>query len=68
MFITGVIDEGNLCYFNFVLHCGYSYIFIDEFRRCSVMKITKEIISVLVEALRLLGNAVLSIYNVFRGR
>ena len=32
------------------------------------MKITKEIISVLVEALRLLGNSVLSIYNVFRGR
>lgn len=68
MFITGLTDEGNLCYFNFVFHCGPSYIFIDEFRRCSVMKITKEIISVLVEALRLLGNAVLSIYNVFRGR
>lgn len=32
------------------------------------MKITNEIISVLVEALRLIGNAVLSICNVFRGR
>lgn len=68
MFITGVIDERDLCYFNFVFHCGLSYIFIDEFGRCSVMKITNEIISVLVEALRLIGNAVLSIYNVFRGR
>ena len=68
MFITGPIDERDLCYFNFVFHCGLGYIFIDEFRRCSVMKITKEIISVLVEALRLLGNAVLSIYTVFRGR
>lgn len=66
--MTGLIDERDLCYFNFVLHRGSSYIFIDGFRRCSVMKITKEIISVLVEALRLLGNAVFSIYNVFRGR
>lgn len=32
------------------------------------MKITNEIISVLVEALRLIGNAVLSIYKVFRGK
>lgn len=32
------------------------------------MKIINEIISVLVEALRLIGNAVLSIHNVFRGR
>lgn len=32
------------------------------------MKITNEIISVLVEALRLIGNSVLSIYNVLRGK
>lgn len=32
------------------------------------MKITGEIISALVEALKLIGNAVLSIYNVFRGK
>lgn len=32
------------------------------------MKITNEIISVLIQALRLLGNAVLSICNFFKGR
>lgn len=32
------------------------------------MKITNEIISVLVEAMKLIGNAVLSIYKVFRGK
>lgn len=32
------------------------------------MKITNEIISVLVGALKLICNAVLSIYNVFRGK
>lgn len=62
-----IIDERSIFFIGYLCNCGHAYIFASDFWRCTV-KITTQLIDVVVSAISVVANAVLSVYNFLRGK